>query len=187
MKKIISILMAAIMAVTVFTVSLVPAMADDTNVSSPTASTAKNRRPKLMVNGQTNSTDISYSPEDGESRKITFTYHGEGTLTGWETNLEDLGLVEGVDYEITYNEDGSLTIEFISDEAYEYWHNGDVAIDAIVDYGTETTSGKATTTKKDDSSKSPSTGVSSAVVAGTVAAAGAGIAVLAAVKKRDAE
>ncbi|MGN0522084.1 MAG: hypothetical protein ACI4IQ_05540 [Eubacterium sp.] len=192
MKKIISVLMAVIMAMSVFAVTMVPAMAAD-DVLSPTATTAANKKPTLMVNGQVTTTDIIYSPDATNSAKITFTYKGEGTLTGWETNLEDLGLVEGVDYEITYNDDGSLTIEFISEDALDAWNNGEVTVNAVVEFDEDETTTKAsekttaTTTKKNESSKSPDTGASSSVVAGAVAVAGAGIAVLAAVKKREAE
>lgn len=46
---------------------------------------------------------------------------------------------------------------------------------------------KGTEPKKNSSSKSPATGASSAVMAGAIAAAGAGIAVLAATKKKENE
>lgn len=187
MKKIMSILMAALMAISVFAVSVVPAMAAD-NYFSPTATTAANKNPVLIVNGQATTTDITYSQDESDPNKITFTYTGDSNLTGWEFNFEELGLVEGVDYEITYNEDGTVTVKFISDKAIEAWQNGEIRVEALVEEkpSDEPTTDSKTTTKKNDSSKSPSTGVSSSAIAG-IAAAGAGIAVLAAVKKRDAE
>ncbi len=185
MKKLLTIMLAAVMAVSTFALSALPVMAAD-DVLSPTASTAVDKKPTLQVNGVTTTTDVTYAVDPENPNVITFTYVGEGNLTGWETNLDSLGLVEGEDYELTENEDGSLTLTLISDAAIEAWKNGEIVVDAIVEFDEDepTTAG---TTKANGSSKSPSTGASTAVVAGTVAAAGAGIAVLAALKKRDAE
>lgn len=181
MKKILSFVMAAIMTVSVFAMSVVPAMA--ATVNSPTASTAVNKKPTLQVNGVVTETDIIYSPDKTNPKSITFTYVGEGTLTGWEENLEDLGLAEGTDYTLSYNEDGSLTITFISAEAIADYDNGNVIVNALVDFGTDAT----TTTKKNNSSKAPATGMSSALAASGIAIACAGIATLTAAKKKDAE
>lgn len=182
MKKLLSIVLAAIMTVSVFALSVVPAFAAD--VHSPTASTAANKGPVTQVNGVNNTTDITFTPDSNDKNKITFTYTGEGTLTGWEHNMDALGFVEGTDYTAVNNNDGSLTIDFITDEAYDAFDTGKVIVNAIVDFGAATT---AAPSKKNDSSKSPETGLSSAVVAGSVAVACAGVAVLAATKKRDAE
>lgn len=182
MKKLLSVVLAAIMTVSVLAVSVVPAMA--ATVNSPTATTAVNKKPTLEVNGAPTSTDITYSADENNANEVTFSYVGEGTLIGWEDNLESLGLAEGTDYTIAYNEDGSLTVTFISVEAIDAWENGEVVINAIVDLG-ET--GTTATTKKNDSSKAPATGMSASLVAGGVAVACAGIAVLAATKKKDAE
>ncbi len=182
MKKLLSVVLAAMMAVSVFAVSMMPAFAAD--VMSPTASTAESKKPTLEVNGVPTETDINYSPDKDNTSTITFTYTGEGTLKGWEENLADLGLSEGTDYTAVMNADGTFTITFISAQANEVWRSGDVVVNAIVDFGSETT--KATT-KKNSSSKAPATGISSSIVAGSVAVAFAGAAVLAATKKKDAE
>lgn len=181
MKKLLSIVLSVIMAVSALAVSAVPAMAADT-VKSPTATTVANKKPTLQVNGVETKTDIKYTPDGNNSTKITFTYVGEGTLIGWEENLEDLGLVEGTDYTIVQNEDGSLTIEFISDEAIDAWENGEVIVNALVEFDKETTTGKG-----NKGNKSPKTGASMTAVFGGVAAACACAAVLKASKKRDAE
>lgn len=181
MKKLLSIVLTAIMAVTVFTASVVPAFAAD--FLSPSATTAKEKGPITTVNGATNTTDITYTPDSTDSNKITFTYTGDGTLIGWDTNLDALGFVEGQDYTITENKDGTLTIEFVSPDAIEALESGEVSVDAQVKLAATT----AAASKKNDSSKSPATGAVSAVVAGSVAVACAGVAVLSATKKKDAE
>lgn len=187
MKKLLSVVLAAIMTVSVFALSVIPAMAEDVTVNSPTASTAVSKKPTLMVNGTVTVTDITYSADRGTITSVTFTYVGEGTLTGWEHNLEELGLLDGSDYTVTYNEDGSLTIDFISEEANEEWDDGEVVVNALVDFGEGTTAVTSVTTKKNDSSKAPATGMSASLAAGSVAVVCAGIAVLTAAKKKDAE
>lgn len=181
MKKIMSIILAAIMTVSVFAISTVSAFAADVN--SPTASTATDIKPTLQVNGITTTTDIKYTETAKNPITINFVYTGEGKVTGWEHNLKVLGLVDGVDYIATQNPDGSLTIQFITKAAADCWENGEVTVNALVDFNGKTN----TTAKPNSSNKSPSTGVSTSVIAGSVALAGAGIAVLSATKKRDAE
>jgi hypothetical protein len=185
MKKLLSVVLAAIMAVSVSVIATIPAMAaSSTVVESPQGEPVSNKKPTLMVNGVVNVTDIKYSAQTGEITSVTFTYEGSGTLTGWEENLAELGLVEGNDYNVIYNEDGSITIEFITDAANDEWDNGTVEVNAIVDLPTTATS--TSTTKANSSSKAPATGMSTSVVAGSVAVACAGIAVLAATKKKEA-
>ncbi|MCM1285399.1 MAG: hypothetical protein NC213_01210 [Acetobacter sp.] len=183
MKKLLSIVLSAIMAVSALAVSVVPAMAADT-VKSPTATTVANKKPTFQVNG-VDTTDIRYTVDENNPARVTFTYVGEGTLVGWEDNLENLGLIEGSDYTRTYNDDGSLTIEFISDDAIGYWENGDVLVNAIVEFDGETTTSNKVS-KVDKGSKSPKTGASVTAVFCGVAAACACAAVLTA-KKKDAE
>lgn len=203
MKKIISLVIAAMMAVSVLAVSALPAMAADT-VKSPTAATLQDGKVKLTVNGE-NRQGVTYKRSSTNANEITFTYSGEGTLTGWENNLVSLGLVEGTDFKAVMNADKSYTITFITTKAIDTWNAGTVVVNALVDFGTTTTvTDEATTAeeeedeadedtteaaeaKKNTSSKSPATGAPTAAVAGAVAAAGAGFAVLAATKKRDAE
>lgn len=186
MKKLLSIILAAVMTVTVFALSVVPAMAADT-VNSPTASTAERKDATLQVNGVVTKTDITYGPSANKNNTVIFTYKGEGTLKGWENNMESLGFVAGKDFTATANADGTYEITFITDDAMVSFASGKVVVNALVDFGTGTTAVTADTTKKNDSSKAPATGISSSVVAGSVAVAFAGAAVLAATKKKDAE
>lgn len=188
MKKLLSIILSAIMAVSMCTAFALPVLAAD--VKSPTAATLQNDKATVTVNGE-NKQGVVYSPSSTNPNEITFKYDGEGTLTGWENNLAALGLVEGTDFKLAQNTDGSLTITFISQNAVTQWNAGKVSVNALVDFEEETSEKvieeEEETTKKNASSKSPSTGASTAVLAGGIAAAGAGIAVLAASKKRDAE
>lgn len=197
MKKIVSLVAATALAVTMFVFGATTAMA----VPSPTApttqpTTAPTTQPTtavtttqpsghdhFFVNGE-QSTDVTYTP-GSDKNEITFGYTGDGTLDGWETNLDKLGLVEGVDYTITENPDGTITIKFISEKAIALWDSNKVDINALV--SDEEPEEDETTTKKNESSKSPNTGISTTAIAGTVAVLGAGVAVLAATKKKDAE
>lgn len=190
MKKIISLVIAAMMAVSMFAVT-VPAMA--ANVSSPTAATLEEGKAKTTVNGETRQ-GVTYSVNAQTKKAVTFTYNGEGTFKSWTDNLSALGLAEGTDYTKVLNADGSQTITFISQKAITSWNNGSVVVNAVVEFADDTTKAteedtkkatKATEPKKNSSSKSPATGASSAVMAGAIAAAGAGIAVLAATKKKE--
>lgn len=184
MKKLLSAFIAAIMAVSMCAISAIPAIA--ATVNSPVAPTLKGDSVTTTVNGE-NSQDIIYKPNGTNTNEITFTYDGEGTLTGWEHNLGALGLVSGTDYTSTVAND-TLTITFITNKAIDAWNAGTVVVNALVDFEDDVTAEDVDdTTKKNTSSKSPSTGVSSAALAGTVALAGAGIAVLAAAKKKDEE
>ncbi|MGN1123562.1 MAG: hypothetical protein ACI4RR_04405 [Eubacterium sp.] len=187
MKKLLSIFIAAIMAVSMCAISALPAIAAPT-VNSPVAPTLKDDSVITKVNGD-NSQDITYKPSGTNANEITFTYDGEGDLTGWEDNLEALGLVAGTDYTAVKNSDGSYTITFITTKAIDAWNAGSVVVNALVDFEDDVTVEDVDdeTTKKNSSSKSPKTGISSAAVAGSIALAGAGIAVVAAAKKKDAE
>ncbi len=179
MKKLLSVMLAVMMSVSVLAISAIPAFA----VVSPTATTAADKGPTTQVNGVDNDTDVTYTPDKDDSYTITFEYTGEGTLIGWEENLNDLGFVEGTDYTKTENSDGTLTICFLTDESYEAYQNGDVIVNALVEFDTTTTSAATT----NDSSTSPDTGIATSVIAGSVAVVGAGVAVLSATKKKDAE
>ncbi|MCH5320721.1 MAG: hypothetical protein J1E36_03095 [Eubacterium sp.] len=183
MKKFLSVILAVLMAVSAFAVSVVPAMAD--TVVSPTASTAAKKDPSLHVNGSPASKgDISFTTKTERPFSYTFSYDGPGDLEGWENNLEDLGLVEGVDYTAVENEDGTYTITFLTEKAEKYFRNDQVIVNAVVSFPDGSTT---TVANKNDSSKSPATGMSSSVVAGSVAVACAGVAVLAATKKKLAK
>lgn len=185
MKKLLSVVLAVVMTACVLTISAMPAMA--ANVNSPTASTAVKKGPTIQVNGKNDSSDVHYTANPAGSYNITFTYDGEsGTLVGWDENMEELGFIQGTDYTIKYNNDGSLTINFISADAQNAFDNGDVIVEAIVEFDEEGDDTISTTKKKNDSSTSPATGAATTVVAGAIATACAGFAVLSA-KKRDAE
>ena len=181
MKKFLSVILAVMMAVSVFAISVIPAMAADT-VVSPTASTVAPQGHSLNVNGAPNNGDISYTEDTERPFSYTFTYDGPGDLEGWENNLDDFGLVEGVDYTAVMNEDGSYTITFLTEKAEKYFQNDQLNVNAVVKFDENTT--VTAVTNKNDSSKAPATGMSSSVVAGSVAVACAGVAVLAATKKK---
>ena len=86
---------------------------------------------------------------------------------------------EGKDYVVTSEEGNSITIELING------YDGKVVANALVDNGSETTKGnKGTTKKTDKKSTSPKTG---AVSAAGIAVAGAGVAMLAALKKKSSD
>lgn len=181
MRKFLSVMLAAVMAVSVFAVTVIPAMA----APSPVATTATQKGPTTTVNGSTNTTDVTFTPDPNNASKIDFAYTGEGTVEGWSNNLGEIGFAEGTDYTAVENPDGTYSITFLNDEAKAAFDNGQVVVNVDVKFATTTTT--AGTTKKNDSSKSPSTGAAASVIAGSIAVAGAGIAVLSATKKRDAE
>lgn len=182
MKKLLSVVLAVIMTMSVLAVAAIPAFA----VESPTATTATNKGVTTQVNGVVNTKDVIYSAAQSNPYSVTFKYTGAGTLIGWEENMKALGFVKGVDYDYTAveNKDGTFTVTFISDKAKAAYENGDVIVNALVKFDSTTS---AATTKKNDSSKSPETGIATSVIAGSIAVAGAGIAVLSATKKKDAE
>lgn len=163
MKKILSVVLSVVMLICASSVATV-AFAENVNSIE---STTKANKITVEVNGN-ETTDVIYEKDPEDPTKITFTYTGDGELEGWEFP----GMTEGEDYIIISEEGDSITIQLIN--GYE----GDVIANAIV---------KESTTKKkkhNDDRKSPKTG---AVTAGAVAVAGAGVAVLAALKKRDEE
>ena len=71
MKKIISLVIAAMMAVSMFAVT-VPAMA--ANVSSPTAATLQEGKAQTTVNGETRQ-GVTYSVNAQTKKSVTFTYN----------------------------------------------------------------------------------------------------------------
>lgn len=135
MKKIISLVIAAMMAVSMFAVT-VPAMA--ANVSSPTAATLQEGKAQTTVNGETRQ-GVTYSVNAQTKKSVTFTYNGEGTFKSWTDNLSALGLAEGADYTKVLNADGSQTITFISQKAITSWNNGSVVVNAVVEFADDTT------------------------------------------------
>lgn len=179
MKKLLSLVLAAIMAVSAFAVSVIPAMAADT-VNSPSATVIVS--PVTQVNGVSNSADITFTQSIDDPYCVSFTYTGKGVLKDWEYNLETLGFVEGTDYTVSESEDGVLTITFITQDAKDALEADKVVVNAVVDM----TGVTDTNADKNDSSKSPDTGIATSAVAGGIALAAAGLAVISA-KKKDAE
>lgn len=180
MKKIVSVLLAVAMIVSVGISSAVVAMAAPTVASIE--STTKRPAPTIgEVNGQT-STDVRYEIDPNDPNKITFIYEGDGELIGWEF-LPDT-LVEGTNYRIVTQSGNSITIELLNNYA------GEIIANAIVrfpedDKTTKTEvdkTEKKTTAKKNTGSKSPNTGV---VTGAGLGVAAAGAAILVALKKKD--
>lgn len=180
MKKFLSVLLAVIMSVSVMAIASISAFA----VESPTATTAPDKDIVIQVNGK-DSTDVKYTFDDTEiPYHAEFEYVGPGRLVGWEDNMQALGFVLGVDYTRTIDANGKLKLEFLTQAAGDAFIAGDVVVNAIVEFDGETTT---VPVAADDSSKSPSTGLATSVIAGSIAVAGAGVAVLSATKKKDAE
>lgn len=167
MKKLISVVLSVIMAVSFMAVASIPAMA----AQSP-QSTTHARVIGGSVNGSS-SNDITYIVDANDPNQITFTYNGKNQVSSWDFP----GLELGVDYEIVSQDGNTITIRLLNDEI-------DVVANATVDF-----EGEEDTTKKpgktDDGNTSPNTG---AMTAAGIAVAGAGVAILAALKKdEDAE
>lgn len=136
MKKIISLVVATMMAVSMMAVSVLPAMAAD-NVSSPTAAVLQQGKAQTTVNGETKQ-GVTYTVDTTKARKVTFSYNGEGTFKSWSDNLGSLGLAEGTDYTKATNADNSIVITFMSQKAITAWNEGKVVVNAIVEFATTT-------------------------------------------------
>lgn len=149
MKKIISLVVATMMAVSMMAVSALPAMAAD-NVSSPTAAVLQQGKAQTTVNGETKQ-GVTYTVDTTKARKVTFSYNGEGTFKSWSDNLGSLGLAEGTDYTKATNADNSIVITFMSQKAITAWNEGKVVVNAIVEFATTTAaSTTAATTEATD-------------------------------------
>ena len=151
MKKILSILLAAMLAFSALGATSMMAFAASNTVASPEHTTRDNDKIG-QVNGKV-SDDVDYQVDPTDPTKISFTYTGNGDFQDWQFP----GMTEGKDYKVISVDGNTITIQLIN--GYE----GDVI-------------GK---------SNSPKTG---ATMATGLALAGAGAAVLAAMKKKqDAE
>jgi hypothetical protein len=149
MKKIISLVVATMMAVSMMAVSALPAMAAD-NVSSPTAAVLQQGKAQTTVNGETKQ-GVTYTVDTTKASKVTFSYKGEGTFKSWSDNLGSLGLAEGTDYTKATNADNSIVITFMSQKAITAWNEGKVVVNAIVEFATTTAaSTTAATTEATD-------------------------------------
>lgn len=164
MKKIISVLLSVVMLLSVSTAAVSVFAADNVNSIE---STTKGNKITVEVNGN-ESNDVTYEKDPTDPTKITFTYTGDGELEGWEFP----GMTEGVDYKIISEEGDSITIQIING------YDGPIVANAIVKE--ETTKKKKSNEKK----KSPKTGAATVSVA---AAAGVGVAMLAALKRKSDE
>lgn len=182
MKKFLAIVLSVMMVLSVGFSSVVASAAQTTIESQET--TKKRVQAHVTVNGNTTS-DITIDVDENDPNKITVTYTGDGELTGWNVYDADGNLlVEGVDYKIVMDGDvATITVLTDIDEIY---------VDAIIaDETTEptkpedTTDGTTEPTKPNKDNESPNTG---AIGLTGLAVAGAGAAILAAMKRKsDAE
>lgn len=173
MKKLISVLLSIMMIVAVGAMSVVPAMAaNSSNItvgSGDQAFTASG-----AVNGQLTTSDVTIKVSDSDSYEVRFDYVGKEEFLRWEI----IGLEEG-EYTIVKKEGTTLIIKVnpsVAEAKREFTANAITKKSA--NSGSTT---KPSTGNTDKSGTSPSTGAS---VAG-VAVAGAGVALLTALKKKD--
>ena len=184
MKKILSVLISVIAAVSVCAAFAVPVSAA-IHVYSPQGVAIVHSANDPLLNGQP-TTQVSGAQVSAGSNQLVFTYSGTAKLSGWnliDKNGNAVALSDVSDVCRVVSQDGNtLTIEILDWSAFES-PNG-YTVNALAE--TEgTTSSETTTVNKDDSATSPDTGVS--VAAAAVCAAGAGAAILALSKKKDAE
>lgn len=171
MKKLVSVLLSVMMIMAVGAMSVVPAMAASSTIT--VGSGDQTFTASGSVNGQPSS-DVVPKVDENNKLEIRFDYVGKDELIDWEI----IGLEDG-EYTIVKKEGNTLIIRVDASVAAA---KKDFTANAI----TKKTSGSTDTTKpsKDNTDKgstSPSTGAS---VAG-IAAAGAGVALLTALKKKD--
>lgn len=167
MKKLISIILSVMMVLSLGALSVMPVMAATVSSEEPV-------NPGVVsgqVNGQ-NSNDVTFVTSPANPMEYTFTYGGNYEFLGWEFN----GLETG-DYTVVNENGKTITIQLTASGA-----NKSFVANAKVNVPTTpTTPTTPSTGDKDTSGKSPSTGVA----IGGIAVAGAGVAMLAALKKRD--
>ena len=167
MKKLISVILSVMMVLSLGALSVMPVMAATVSSEEPV-------NPGVVsgqVNGQT-SNDVTFVISPANPMEYTFTYGGNYEFLGWEFN----GLETG-DYTVVSENGKTITIQLTASGA-----NKNFVANAKVNVPTTpTTPTTPSTSDKDTSGKSPSTGVA----IGGIAVAGAGVAMLAALKKRD--
>lgn len=173
MKKLISVLLSIMMIVAVGAMSVVPAMA--ANSSNITVGSGDQTfTASGAVNGQLTTSDVTIKVSDSDSYEVRFDYVGKDEFLRWEI----IGLEEG-EYTIVKKEGTTLIIKVnpsVAEAKREFTANAITKKSA--NSGSTT---KPSTGNTDKSGTSPSTGAS---VAG-VAVAGAGVALLTALKKKD--
>ena len=165
MKKFISIILSVMMVLSLGALSVMPVMAATVSSEEPV-------NPGVVsgqVNGQ-NSNDVTFVVSPANPMEFTFTYGGNYEFLGWEFN----GLETG-DYTVVSENGKTITIQLTASGATKNFV-ANAKVNAPAPTPTPTP-----TPDKDDTSKSPSTGVAM----GGIAVAGAGIAMLAALKKKD--
>lgn len=165
MKKFISIIMSIMMVLSLGAITVMPVMAATVSSEEPV-------NPGVVtgqVNGQ-NSNDVSFVVSPANPMEFTFTYGGNYEFLGWEFN----GLETG-DYTVVSENGKTITIQLTASGATKNFV-ANAKVNAPAPTPTPTP-----TPDKDDTSKSPSTGVAM----GGIAVAGAGVAMLAALKKKD--
>lgn len=167
MKKFISVILSVMMVLSLGALSVMPVMAATVSSEEPV-------NPGVVsgqVNGQ-NSNDVTFVISPANPMEYTFTYGGNYEFLGWEFN----GLETG-DYTVVSENGKTITIQLTASGANKSF----VANAKVNAPTTPTTPTTPSTGDKDTSGKSPSTGVA----IGGIAVAGAGVAMLAALKKRD--
>ena len=173
MKKLISVLLSIMMVVAVGAMSVVPAMA--ANSSNITVGSGDQTfTASCAVNGHPTTSDVTIKVSDTASYEVRFDYVGKEEFLRWEI----IGLEEG-EYTIVKKEGTTLIIKVnpsVAEAKREFTANAITKKSA--NSGSTT---KPSTGNTDKRGTSPSTGAS---VAG-VAVAGAGVALLTALKKKD--
>lgn len=169
MKKLISVLLSIMMIVAVGAMSVVPAMAA-TSSNITVGSGDQTFTASGAVNGQPTTSDVTIKVSDSDSYEVRFDYVGKEEFLRWEI----VGLEEG-EYTIVKKEGTTLIIKVDPSVAAT---KREFTANAITK---KSANSGSTTGNTDKSGTSPSTGAS---VAG-VAVAGAGVALLTALKKKD--
>lgn len=169
MKKLVSVLLSIMMVVAVGAMSVVPAMAA-TSSNITVGSGDQTFTASGAVNGQPTTSDVTIKVSDSDSYEVRFDYVGKDEFIGWEI----IGLEEG-EYTIVKKEGTTLIIKVDPSVAAT---KREFTANAITK---KSANSGSTTGNTDKSGTSPSTGAS---VAG-VAVAGAGVALLTALKKKD--
>lgn len=169
MKKLVSVLLSIMMVVAVGAMSVVPAMAA-TSSNITVGSGDQTFTASGAVNGQPTTSDVTIKVSDSDSYEVRFDYVGKDEFLRWEI----VGLEEG-EYTIVKKEGTTLIIKVDPSVAAT---KREFTANAITK---KSANSGSTTGNTDKSGTSPSTGAS---VAG-VAVAGAGVALLTALKKKD--
>lgn len=169
MKKLVSVLLSIMMVVAVGAMSIVPAMAA-TSSNITVGSGDQTFTASGAVNGQPTTSDVTIKVSDSDSYEVRFDYVGKDEFLRWEI----VGLEEG-EYTIVKKEGTTLIIKVDPSVAAT---KREFTANAITK---KSANSGSTTGNTDKSGTSPSTGAS---VAG-VAVAGAGVALLTALKKKD--